>query len=186
MELKNKINLTLFVFLLLSVSLIVFIIIPLYKDIKNVTQELISKKQEMLSLENKIKNIEEFRKKYPEIKLKLTTIDTLFTNPETAIDFITFLEDTSKNCQLEMKISPFVVVKNEEDPWPSISFQINSIGSFPNLLKFIEKLESCPYLIEFRGLSISRLSETELELKEYKNFSLGDVRATLSIKVFTK
>jgi len=49
----------------------------------------------------------------------------------------------------------------------------------------LEKLKSSFYLIEIQNLTISRLSETELKSKEFEEFSLGDVKATLSIKVYT-
>ena len=186
MTLRKKINLSLIIFTLLFIFSIIFLISPLYKDIKNNSQELISKKQEMAVLEAKIKNIEEFKKNYREINPNLEKIATLFVESAVPIEFIDFLEKTSRDCQTSIKISPSLVVKIPKDPWPSIAFQITSVGSFPNFLKFLEKLESSKYLIEIQNLNISRLTEAELKLKEFEKFSLGDVKTIFSLKVYTK
>ena len=97
MNIKNKINLSLIFFLFLSIFFVAFLVYPLLKDIKNNSKEIISQKKEVLSLENKIKDIEEFRKNYAKIRPNLEKIETLFTNSEAPIDFISFLEKTSQD-----------------------------------------------------------------------------------------
>jgi len=184
MNIKNKINLLSILFLFLSIFLITFSIYPLLEDIKNNSKEIISQKKEVLSLENKIKDIEEFRKNYVKIKPNLEKIETLFTNSEAPIDFISFLEKTSQDCQVSIKIAPVAITS--EEPWPSLSFSITSAGSFPNFLRFLEKIESGSYLTEIQNLSIRRLQDTELKSKEFENLSLGDIQASFLIKVFAK
>ena len=185
MNIKNKINLSLIFFLILAIFLLAFLIYPLLEDIKNNSKEMISQKKEVLSLENKIKDIEEFRKSYAKIKPNLEQIETLFTNSEAPIDFISFLEKTSQDCQVSIKIAPAAITKEGEAPWPSLSFSITSLGSFPNFLRFLEKLESGPYLTEIQNLSIKRLLDPELKSKEgFENLSVGDIQANFLIKVF--
>lgn len=184
MNLKNKINLSLVTLLLLAILLVVFLIYPLYKDIRNNSQELISQKQNLIYLEDKLESIEEFRKNHREIKQNLEKTKTLFVNSEAPVGFIGFLERTSQACQASIGISPSSITRNAKDPWPHIAFQINSISSFPNFLKFLDKLESSPYLIEIQGLSINQLTERELRSEELETFSVGDIRASLSIKAF--
>jgi hypothetical protein len=186
MSIKNKINLSLIFFLISAIFLLAFLIYPLLKGIENYSKEIISQKKEALSLENKIKNIEEFRKNYAKTKPNLDKIETLFTNSEAPIDFISFLEKTSKDCHLTIKIVPIAIAKEGEEPWPSLSFSITSLGSFPNFLRFLEKLETGPYLIEIQNLGIKKLSDTELKSKEFENLSVGDIRADFLIKVFAR
>ena len=186
MTIKNKINLSLIFFLILAIFLLAFLIYPLLKDIKNYSNEIISQKKEVSSLENKIEDLEEFRKNYAKIKPNLEKIETLLTNSEAPIDFISFLEKTSRDCHLTIKIVPAAITKKTEESWASLSFSIILTGSFPNFLRFLEKLESGPYLIEIQNLSIKRLPETELKSKEFENLSLGDIQASFLIKVFTK
>jgi len=186
MNIKNKINLSLIFFLILAIFLIAFLIYPLLEDIKNNSKEIISQKKEIKVLENKIRDTEEFRKNYAEIKPNLEKIETLFTNSEAPIDFISFLEKTSQACHLTIKIVPSAITKKTEEPWPSLSFSITLTGSFPNFLRFLERLETGPYLTEIQNLSIKRLLETELKLKEFENLSLGDIQASFLIRAFTK
>jgi hypothetical protein len=186
MTTKNKINLSIVVFLLLSLLLILFLISPLFSDIKKNSQELISQKKKIAILENEIRNVEEFKKDYQKIKPNLEEIETFFTNSEAPINFITFLENNSQDCGISIKIIPASLIRASEDPWPAIGFTINTAGPFSNFLRFLEKLESSPYLIEVLNLNIRGLTEGELKLKDFEMFSLGGVQASFLVKVFTK
>jgi hypothetical protein len=186
MTLRNKINLSLIFFLILAIFWIAFLIYPLLRDVKNYSNEIISQKKEQLSLENKIKDIEEFRKNYAKIKPNLEKIESLFANSEAPIDFISFLEKTSQDCHLTIKIAPVAITKKTKEPWPSLGFSITSAGSFPNFLRFLEKLESGLFLTEIQNLSIKRLLDTELKSKEFENLSVGDIQANFLIKVFAR
>ena len=183
---KNKINLSLVVFGVLIVSLIVFVIYPLFKEIKNNSEDLISKKQKLLSLEAKIENLGEFQSLWSEIEPNLKKIDQLFIDPGVPVEFISFLETAARDCDFPIVISPALPSKIEKDPWPSLSFQISSITSFSKFLRFLVKIETSPYLIEIQNLNARRLTEKELKLKEFEKLSLGDIKTTLSIKVYTK
>jgi hypothetical protein len=54
---------------------------------------------------------------------------------------------------------------------------IVSNSTFPNLFKFLEKLENSTYLIQIKSLNISRLPESKLQTKEYEGFSKEDAIA---------
>lgn len=183
---KKKSNISLILFALFSIFFFSFLIYPLFKDIKKISQELISKKEKIVFLEGKIKNILEFRENYKERKENLEKIERLFVKAEVPIEFINFLEKTAQDSQISIKISFTQIPISSKDPWSSIFFQITSIGSFPNFLKFFEKIESGQYLIEVQNLNISRLTESELKSKELEGFSLGDVKTNLSLKVYAK
>ena len=186
MTLKTKINLSIIIFIIFAILVIVFLIQPLFSAIKKISQETISQRQKIVEVQAKIENLEKFKSDYQRIKTDLEKINTLFVDPDLPIEFISFLEKISSDSQVKVSITPGLPQKLKEGPWPSLTFQITSASSFPNFLKFLEKLESSNYLIEIQNLNISRLSETELKSKEFEKLSLGDVKATLSIKVFTK
>jgi Tfp pilus assembly protein PilO len=186
MTLKNKINFSLVIFSVLIISSVVFLIYPLFKEIKMNSEDLISKKQELLSLEAKVENLKEFQSLWPEIEPNLKKVDQLFIDSEVPVEFIGFLETTARDYGLSIEISPALSSETEKDLWPSLSFQISSTASFSKFLKFLAKIETSPYLIEIQSLNGKRLTERELELKDFEKFSLGDVKTTLSIKVYTK
>jgi hypothetical protein len=92
----------------------------------------------------------------------------LFISSETPVNFIEFLENLAQDFNLSMKITPQSFEKQGNGLWTSMNLDINLIGSFSNLSKFIEKLEySCfpearqekGYLIEVKNLRLKSLSE---------------------------
>lgn len=184
MTLKNKVRLSLAIFLTLSVFMIVSLIYPLFKDIKENAAELSLKKQDSLYLDAKLENIEEFQRGYKEIKENLEKGESLFVNAEAPVDLIGFLEDTSEDSNVSIKISPSEPTKKIGDPWYSIIFQVNAVSSFPNLLRFIEKIESGPYLVQIENINITRLTLENLRSQGLQAYSVGDARASFSIKAF--
>lgn len=186
MNLKNKINLSLPVFIILSVILILFIIYPLFKEIKINSEDLISKKQSLTLLERKIENLKQYQTLWGQIEPNLEKINTLFIDPEVPVEFISFLETIARDCDLSVEIFPTLSRETAQDSWPSLFFQISSTTSFSKFLKFLEKLETSPYLIKIQNLNTRRLTKTELESKAFEGFSLGDTKNTLLIKVYAK
>jgi Tfp pilus assembly protein PilO len=186
MTLRNKFNLSLVIFILLSVILILFIIYPLFKEIKINSEDLISKKQNLTLLERKIENLKQYQTLWGQIEPNLEKIDKLFIDPEVPVEFISFLEETARDCDLSVEISPFPASKITEDPWSSLLFQIRTTASFSKFSKFLEKLETSPYLIKIQNLNVKRLTEKDLEQKAFEKFSLGDTINTLLIKVYTQ
>ena len=175
LTIQNKIYLSIAGFILLIILMIVFAIYPLFKDMKNNSQELISQKEKFAVLGTKISNLENFKIIYKELEETLDKIDDLFTNPEVPVGFISFLEKSAKESQIEIEISSSPSPKSKKDFWPSLNFQITSTGSFTNFLKFLEKIENSQYLVEIENLNVNRIRG-----------SLGSVTTNLSIKVFTK
>ncbi len=98
-----------------------------------------------------------------------------------------FLEDNAAKSQVDITVSSAVSQKSESSPWPNISFQVSITGSFPNCLKFLEKLEIGPYVIEILNLNVSRPTETESRLGlESGIFSTTKVKMIILVKAFTK
>ena len=164
---KNKIILTIVAFLLLIVLMVVFAVNPLYQKIRNNSQDVLFQKQKLAVLESEINSLEKFKIIYKNLEEILIKIEDLFTDPEVPVGFITFLENTAEESQLTIKISPVALQKSEEDPWPSLGFRVASKGSFPDFLKFLEKLENSHYLVEFQSLSVNSLSGSSLLIKVF-------------------
>ena len=126
----------------------------------------------MFSLEKKIENLKEFQTLWLEIEPNLKKIDQLFIDPQVPVEFVNFLEKIAKDSEILIEISSAISSKTEKDPWPSLLLQINSTAPFSEFLKFLEKIETSPYLIEIQNLNARRLIE-------------GDAEITLSVKVYT-
>lgn len=168
----SRINLSIVVFLVLAVLIFAFGVYPIFKDIGENSEEVLHQKKELVILEAQITNLEKFKIVYKELEEILDKAQDLFVDPQVPVDFIRFLENTAENCSLDVGISPTTSGKFGNDYWQSLIFQISSRGSFPNFLRFLEKLENSPYLIEIQSLNISREGT--------------NVRAIFSIKVFAE
>lgn len=182
MNSKQKIYLSITTFGVIAVLLLSFGIYPLLKDIQKQSEDFISQKEKMASIQREMKNFKEIESSYKANQDNLNKIDELFVDPDVLMDFISFLEKNAQVSQLKIEISP-LAQKEEIEPWPSLSFNISALGSFPDFLKFLEKLENSSYLIEIFNLNIKRLVEGEIKPE---TFSSGDINATFSIKVYTK
>ncbi len=186
MTLKNKIHLSIAIFSLITIFCAAFLIFPLFQEIKKEAAGIVSFKKNLAFLETEAESFGEFKNSYLGIESDLGEMNTLFVDSEVPIDFIGFLEKTARDCHAQIKISPALPAKIEKESWPFMIFQIASVSSFPNFLKFLEKLESSNYLMEVQNLNIARLSEAELKSKGLEKFSLGDVQSMLTFKVYTK
>lgn len=175
MTTPNKIKISAIILTALVICFVVFLIWPLFKEIKENSEKIISQKVALATLEIENENLKEFKSYSEKTKVNLEKLDTLFVDPELPVDFINFLEKIARDCQLSIKITP-LAGRLIGEPWPTLRFQISSTSTFPNLLRFLEKLESSIYLIEIQDLNINQLAKAEL----------GDVQTTLSLKVFTK
>lgn len=158
MTIKNKTNLSAIIFIVL---MIVFFIHSTFKEIQNGSKELIFGKEKLISLESKINNLNKLKATYGAFEPKLAEItNKLFVNSELPVEFIGFLEKIAENNNIDIKLSP--VPSEGRDVWSFIVFQISAVGSFPDFLSFLEKLESAPYLIEIKNLNISQTNKTEI------------------------
>jgi Tfp pilus assembly protein PilO len=174
MKTKEKINLLIVLVILLVILTAAFVVYPLLGGIRKNSQELVSQKKNLAILESKVANLEKFKIIYKELEEILGKINDLFVDPGVPVEFISFLEERAKESHLETKITPTVLKGTEEDPWPFLSFQINSTGSFPDVLSFLKKIENSSYLIEIKNLNISKVEASD------------NVQAIFSIKVYTK
>ena len=178
-------------FILISIILIVFIlmlllVISLIKDIQRNSQEFLSERKTLTAMEREFQEFENFERNTAFYQPNLEKLDKLFLNPRVPVDFIQFLERESENLGLLIEISPSIITSRETDPWESIGFQILLTGSFPDSLKFLEKLQTSSWLLEIERTEVQRISEKEFQLEGLKDFSLGDVFFSIILKVYTK
>jgi type III secretory pathway component EscR len=182
---KNKIYLSLILFSLLGGVLVVFLIVPTYKDIQRNLEKITVQKQEAAFLKSKAKDVEKFKKDYSEIKKSLERIEALFARSEAPVNFISFLEKSSQDSLAPIEISYSLARKKDTDPWPFMTFLINSEAPSFSFFQFLEKIESGPYLVEVTNLNLSKSKEERFSEEQPEKGSFDYVRANLSLKVFT-
>lgn len=171
---KNIVSLSI-TLTVLTVLLLVLAIFPLLKRIKQESENLISQKRLLVELESKAENLKKFQDIHETYQVNLDKIDELFINAEEPIEFIKFLEQEAANTHISIEIAPVSVQADKTDLWPSTSFRLIVDGYFPYFLRFLEKIESGPYLASLSNLDIKRLAKD----------TNGDISASFLIKVYT-
>lgn len=178
MIIEKKIKTSVAIFFSLVVLINVFVVYPIFKNIKDDSQSLISEKNRLLSLNKKIEDLKKFDVLYKDRKEILKQINSLFIDPEVPVDFINFLERTGSQSSVNVEINPFSVGKDNKNSWPFLNFQATVSGPFASFLLFLEKIENSPYLIEIQSLTIGQPTEA--------GQPTGNIKATISFKVFSK
>ncbi len=189
MQNKNKIYIISILFALTVLFLILFFIWPLFLDIKNNSDNLISVKNDAISLEIQNNEIGNFKKVYEDYKPNLEKMNQLFVNPQNPIDFIKFLENTAQESGINAKISLMPNYQKEDNG--TLNFQLFTREDFIKILHFSEKLENGSYLVEIENLTIkNHLSMVPVlpanNNTTSKNYISGKVDATFLIKTFVK
>lgn len=182
---KRKIYFLSLLFTFLILLFIFCFIFPLFSTIKKDSLKYLSLKEELASIEQKKRELINIRKTYNDITPGLAKIESLFVDQNEPVEFINFLEKSAQELNLSIQIS-LLNKEPEKKSWPGLYFQIKTAGSFPNFMKFLEKLESSPYLTEVENLIIRRISEIGIKSEELKNLKPDDIQATLDIKILTK
>ena len=190
---NNKKNYTiLLIFALASLFLILFFIWTLLKEIENNSKDLTLAKANIVSLVAQTNEIQNFKKNYKIYEPDLEKIDQLFIDSDNLVDFIKFLEDTSSVSKITSQISlpPSSQISQQSQKIASqdfIIFQLASKGGFSEVLNFVEKIETGPYLIEIENLTIQNLQESATESPNMiANYSSRKIDAKFTIKVFIK
>ncbi len=159
---KTKIRISLSIIIVLSLILIVFLVYPLFKDIKKSSSDILEQKKRLLLLESKLENSEKFENYYADIEPNFEKTETFFVKADLPVEFIRFLEKTSKDSNVATQIS-----------LSSGSYQITVAGSSQDFLRFLERLQNSQYLIEIGSFNIS-------------NQGKGNINANLSLNVLSK
>jgi len=188
MELKRQITIILSGSLLAVLVLTFIFVFFFLKGIRQTSAELVNIKKELVSFQTKLSGEEDLKEDYQKIELDLARIENSFVNPEVPVDLIKFWEQTASDSGIYINIAPISSSVDEKDKkyvWGYMNFRLSLFGSFGDLLRFLERIEAGPYLVEIKDLSVQKLSSSDLVSKEYPGLSVNGVRAILTLKVFT-
>jgi len=182
MRTQNKIHTILIIFVFTTLLLIVFLVYPTLKSIKNGSEEILSDRSRDVFINSEIREVDNFKKKYKDYKSNLEKIDKLLVDSKNPVDFIEFLEKIASDFNVITDINFVPSKEKDANNGSLVIFQISAKGDFLNILRFIEKLETGPYLIEIQNLTIKK---SEKEIDKEKNIS-NRIDANFLIEVTTK
>ena len=180
-DVPKRIYLSLAFFVVFDILFVGFLIYPVFRGIKQDSGDLLNQKTSFLARlieKENLKNSQEF---YESNKDDLIKVNSQFVDPEIPIELIGFIEKNAADAELVIDILPTTTTEKDEDSWPGSYFQISAKGSSQNFLKFLNKLENGPYLIDVLSLNLSRSATARLQ----ENAVPGGINALLSIKALT-
>ena len=167
----------------LIISILLFtalVIVPLLRGISKDSRHLEAQYLKVLEASSAEKEAVEFLKFSQAKEKDFEIIESIFVDAETPIGFIRFIEEIAATSNLAVKITPGTGKKQKGVPWPIMDFQLASSANYPEFLRFLEKLENGPYLLEVRNISLIRERASQGEEN-----STQDVSFTLLVQVFT-
>ncbi|KKT17464.1 MAG: hypothetical protein A2654_01375 [Candidatus Nealsonbacteria bacterium RIFCSPHIGHO2_01_FULL_43_31] len=172
---QNK-NIPLIILGIVVMLLAVGVVRPLFLSIKQNSNIFAGQREVLAELEKKRENIKKFQSTYGTYQVNFKKIDQLFIDQEEPVDFIKFLEKEAGRSKLAIDLAPLSLKAGEEDVWPSIGFQVALIGSFPNFLQFLDKIELNSYLISLSDFSLNKPTK----------ITNGDIEIAFQLKVYTR
>lgn len=179
---QNKIYLILGALGIIIVILLLSIIFPLVNNIKRLAAEFDQKNNLLASYKEKAESyLGQLRSDYFKLAPEISKINDSFVSPEKVIDSILAVE---RAAALTNNYQEIKEVKEDG----ALSFQVSLWGSFPNLIKFLARIENLNYFVDSESLQITRVGERELVNLEGKGIMVkgGDVRSVINIKAYTK
>jgi len=183
MNLKNKIVVSLISFLLLFLALFFLVIAPIIYQLRKTGQAMREQEEAAISLEKRIEMARDFRSFYKKEKENFSVLDNIFINPQIPTDFIDFLDETAGGSGISVNYSLTAPIKLEKDPWPSLNFQIITVGPFSSSMKFIKKLEASIYLLDIQSFEINKADVNDNNAAETDSVK---IKTNIFAKIYTR
>lgn len=163
--------------ILLFVALAVF---PLLQGVKRDSKDLENQYLKLFQASSAETEVAEFLKFSQSNKEDFEAIENIFVDGETPVGFIQFIEKIAASSNLAVKITPGTPKKQKGVPWPTMDFQLSGSLGYPDFLRFLEKLENGPYLLQVQNTSLARNRTFQ-----GKENGAQDLSFTLLVQVFT-
>lgn len=151
---------------------VLFIIFPLIGKIKKNSDDLVARKASMALVESQAKEIEKFKNSYESYRPNFDKINLLYIDPKNPVDFFKFLEKEASYYNIKSTVSLSASPQDKKNQF--INFKISTQGNFTDVLGFMEKIETGPYLIKVEGLTIKKMIQGDISKKSNTEAVVAD------------
>lgn len=185
------------IFFVALLFLIIFILIfflfarPMLIKIKQAGKDLAKQELVLGELNSQLASFEDFQKKNADFQQYFSVVKDCFVDSGAPIKFMEFLENEAQILGVKLTVAALPLSK---DPKFSSAFQITLEGKFSDALRFLERLEESPWLVELGGLVVNRFSETQQKQQQTKTQNqdemerpreVGDVSMLFTVKALS-
>ena len=147
---REKLLLKIALIIIISLSIIFWVIIPLWSDYQKVSKDI--EKNKLLLKQNKL--ILEAGKKYKNKLLKVNkelgqTKILFFSNDvsDTRFNMIKIIDDYLKESKLDIINKDIFIEQNNENNIAKIVYSLNLKGNYENIISFLKNINSYPKLL---------------------------------------
>ena len=175
MNAKHKIIIALGSFAVCSVIFLVALVYPVFRGVQEDYGRVLAYKREILQSQEDAASSRAFDSLSGQYAEEFARLERVFVDSKTPIAFFRFLDNTEADLGVRIEKSPGSIQQLEGDRWPSLEVRLAGEGAYPNVMAFLQKIESASYLLEVKTLVIS----------SSKGFG-RKVEFSLSLKAFTK
>jgi len=172
MKEKTKIIIAILISLFCDLLIVLFLVAPAFGAIKQASFELLYYKKKLAQIKGEVANFQDFEAHHQLYLQNLQEMNALvenqlFIDKEVPLELVSFCQEEASRENLQFEITPLRISSQEESsqegekpPFDFLILRIKLEGKFPNLLRFIKRLESSQWLIQIQQINISKQEET--------------------------
>lgn len=159
----------------------------LIETVKSLSLEIVDKKQKIEKLNKQSEQIDNIRTGYKYMQEEMNEVSGLIVNYSDIIDFIIEVENVAEKSEVELNIS----VSNKEGEYLNgslsfVSYNLEAVGSFDNLMCFLVYLENLKYLNEVENMRIYYDSEDKRDFTDLGGVNSGKIILNTNLKVYVR
>lgn len=171
---------------IMAVVVIVFLIVSLilFNSLKTNSNKFLEIQKSLAALDVIRNQFNVYKNKFEQNEKDFSKINNLFLSKSEVLKFFNFLETNAKDYKSYINIS----VLNRDEGEDFLKIQISLHGNFENFMRFLNRLENAPYLIEIEDFKLRRLTLAEIMAwaKQMPALQEGDINSILILKVYTR
>ncbi len=153
-SLKKKIIIISVLFPLAIGGLILLVIVPTVKDIKNIKNEIEAQRIDLEIKYKKGQSINKLTKDLEVIEPQLLKLNRILIGKDKVLEFITELEEVASSQGVEQKINLAAPKNTAKDGYKKTPLQIITNGNFIKQLNYLINLEAMNYYININSLEL--------------------------------
>ncbi len=149
------------------------------------SSSLREKKAEIEAVYQSWQGLSQNQRDLQDMKDGLSKLNSAFVSLQSPYDFINSLEELAKSTALSYEIKLVTQGDISQTKEKAVAFQIEFIGSFSNLMRFLKYLENMKYYTQVDSLQVSKIGEGGAQIKtDLNDLPPGSVQGMITLKAF--
>lgn len=153
--LKNRFMISTISFALLLVALVVLLIIPSFREIKVINEQVIEERTRLERLYTKGQLQKAVQQNYESIKNDINFLDEAILTENQELRYITDVEELAERTGVSVALSVGASKREPERRYSTLDFTITARGGWEQLSRFSAELEALPYYTNIKELTVS-------------------------------